>query len=57
MHQFDKCRRIFSDGEYAQAGATMTENLTDASLIVGVKKMPEKLFADGKSYLFFRYGL
>lgn len=32
--------RIFTDDEYERAGAVMTEDLSPASLIVGVKEIP-----------------
>ena len=46
-------KRIFSDSSYKEAGAKITQNLSDADLIFGVKEMPEDYFEDGKAYVFF----
>lgn len=47
--------RIFSDEQYKLAGATLTEDLAPANVIVGVKQVPvPELLAD-KTYLFFSH--
>jgi len=48
-------KRIFSDKEYKKVGAIVTEDLKDASLIIGVKQIPEEKIFPGKNYLFFSH--
>lgn len=48
-------KRIFSDQEYKEAGASITDDLSDSDLIFGVKEMPEDYFEDGKAYVFFSH--
>lgn len=48
-------RRIFSDSEYTAAGATITNDLSAASLIIGVKAVPIKNLLAEKSYMFFSH--
>ncbi len=48
-------RRIFSDEEYIRAGAMVKENLSDCSVIFGVKEMPLDFFEPGKTYVFFSH--
>jgi alpha-aminoadipic semialdehyde synthase len=45
--------RIFSNDEYIKAGALVDEDLSEACLILGIKKMPLKTIQPGKSYMFF----
>jgi alpha-aminoadipic semialdehyde synthase len=46
-------KRIFSDHEYEAAGATLQEDLSPCSLILGIKEVPpEKLIAD-KTFMYF----
>lgn len=45
--------RIFSNDEYIDAGATLSEDLSDACLILGIKKMSPASIQPGKSYMFF----
>jgi alpha-aminoadipic semialdehyde synthase len=47
--------RIFGDEEYAQAGARLAEELSDAPVILGVKEMPEEIFEPNKTYVFFSH--
>ena len=47
-------RRIFSDDEFRKAGATISDNLSNASLIVGVKQIKAQNIMKNKSYMFFR---
>lgn len=47
--------RAFSDQEFADAGATINEDLSECPIIIAVKEVPiKKLYAD-KTYLFFSH--
>lgn len=48
-------KRIFPDQEYNEAGAVVTNDLSDCDVIFGVKEMPEDYFAKGKAYVFFSH--
>ncbi len=48
-------KRIFSDNEFRNAGATIVDKISDASVIVGVKEMPIGFFEEGKTYIFFSH--
>ncbi|MDA3905154.1 MAG: bifunctional lysine ketoglutarate reductase /saccharopine dehydrogenase family protein [Bacteroidales bacterium] len=48
-------KRIFSDEEYSKAGAKVTKDISDASLIFGVKEMPLDYFEENKTYVFFSH--
>jgi alpha-aminoadipic semialdehyde synthase len=48
-------KRIFSDEEYLQAGAIISNDLRDCSVIFGVKEMPESFFEPDKTYVFFAH--
>jgi alpha-aminoadipic semialdehyde synthase len=48
-------RRVFPDKEYVRAGATMSENLSDAAVVVGVKEIPPELLQPGTAYVFFSH--
>lgn len=41
--------------EYISAGATVNEDLSEASLILGVKQVPADLLIPNKSYAFFSH--
>ena len=41
--------------EYERAGAVITEDLTPASLIIGVKAVPIDLLIPNKTYAFFSH--
>ena len=47
--------RIFTDEEYEDAGARLTEDLSSADLILGVKQVEEESLIPDKSYLFFAH--
>lgn len=47
--------RIFSDEQYALAGANVTEDLSPANVIVGVKQVPTKELLPEKTYMFFSH--
>lgn len=48
-------RRAYTMDEYERAGATITEDLTSASLIIGVKSVPIDLLIPNKTYAFFSH--
>lgn len=48
--------RIFSDEEFRRAGATISEDLSTADLILGVKQVEEDHLIPDKSYMFFSHG-
>jgi alpha-aminoadipic semialdehyde synthase len=48
-------RRVFRDKEYVRAGATMSENLAEAPVILGVKEIPPELFEPDTAYVFFSH--
>lgn len=47
--------RIFSDKEYIDAGATISENLSSCSIILAVKEIPINFIEKGKTYVFFSH--
>lgn len=47
--------RAYSDQEYADAGITLSDDLSDRDLILGVKEVPLDDLLPGKSYLFFSH--
>ena len=48
-------KRIFDDKEYLEAGAKVSENLDDCSIILGVKEIPVSFFQPDKTYVFFSH--
>jgi len=48
-------KRIFTDEEFAEAGAEVVEKLDKAGFIMGVKEMPLDFFQEGKTYIFFSH--
>ena len=48
-------RRAYTMDEYERAGAVITEDLTPASLIIGVKAVPIDLLVPDKTYAFFSH--
>ena len=48
-------RRAYTMHEYENAGAIITEDLSPASLIVGVKQVPIDLLLPDKTYAFFSH--
>lgn len=48
-------KRVFPDDQYKEAGASITTDISDAGLVMGVKEMPENCFEPGKAYLFFSH--
>ena len=47
--------RVFPDTEFEAVGARVAEDLSDCSVIIGVKEMPAEFFQPGKGYLFFSH--
>lgn len=48
-------RRIFSNDEYLAAGAEVTDDLTSANMIIGVKGVNKEKLIPNKSYMFFSH--
>ncbi|MCK4360660.1 MAG: hypothetical protein KAV70_02865 [Bacteroidales bacterium] len=48
-------KRIFKDEEFEKAGAIITNDLSKAPVIFGVKEIPESYFEKGKTYIFFSH--
>lgn len=47
--------RIFSDQEYINVGATISEDLSYCSVILAVKEIPINFIEKGKTYVFFSH--
>jgi len=47
--------RIFSDQEYIDVGAIITEDLSSCSAILAVKEIPINFIENGKTYIFFSH--
>lgn len=47
--------RIFDDKQYEQSGAIITENLSQAEIIFGVKEIPPEKILPDKTYVFFAH--
>jgi saccharopine dehydrogenase (NAD+, L-lysine-forming) len=47
--------RVFSDEEYRQAGAEISEDLSRAEVIYAVKEIPARLLQKNKTYVFFSH--
>ncbi|KAA0151799.1 hypothetical protein FNF31_06750 [Cafeteria roenbergensis] len=48
-------RRVFDDSEYAAAGAEVTEDLSPAATILGVKEVPPSALLKDRTYVFFSH--
>ncbi len=48
-------KRIFKNTEYEKAGALLTNDLSKAPVVFGVKEMPLSFFEEGKTYIFFSH--
>ncbi len=48
-------RRAFSDDEYRAAGATVSEDFSEAPFVFAVKEIPTKLLEAGKVYMYFSH--
>jgi len=49
--------RCFTDKQYAEQGCEISEDLSEASVILGVKEVPLNLLFDNKTYFFFSHTL
>ena len=47
--------RIFDDGEYANAGGTLSGTFDDAGIVMGVKEIPTRLLRQDQAYLYFSH--
>lgn len=47
--------RIFTDQEYADAGAEVSEDLSACDMVLAVKEIPSDLLREGKAYTFFSH--
>jgi alpha-aminoadipic semialdehyde synthase len=48
-------KRIFADEEYKNAGAKVTNDISNSSIVFGVKEMPIDYFDANKTYVFFSH--
>lgn len=48
-------RRIFSDSEYVAAGAEVTEDLSESTVVLGVKAVPKENLLPDKAYMMFSH--
>ena len=48
-------KRIFKDEEYEEVGARLVDEVTDSTVVLGVKEMPIDFFRDELTYIFFSY--
>eukprot|EP00501_MAST-03F_sp_TOSAG23-6_P000049 GSMAST32.ASY1.ANO1.50.1 assembled CDS len=48
-------RRVFTDHQYIEAGAEINEDVTPASLILGVKEVPQNELISDRTYMFFSH--
>ena len=48
-------RRVFANEEYAAAGARVTDDLSEATAIFGVKQVPVENLLPGRAYMFFSH--
>ncbi len=55
VHVQPSARRIFSDADYAEAGALLTRNLREADVILGVKEVPVGRILPDIAYCFFSH--
>jgi saccharopine dehydrogenase (NAD+, L-lysine forming) len=47
--------RCYSDKEYIDAGLTLSEDLSDCDILMGVKEVPVEQLIPNKTYLFFSH--
>lgn len=58
QHQFiieSSSTRCFSDADYAKLGFTVTKNVNDADIFLGIKEVPEEALIPYKTYFFFSH--
>jgi alanine dehydrogenase len=47
--------RCYSDEEYRRLNITVTDDIADCDLFIGVKEVPDHLLVPGKAYMFFSH--
>jgi saccharopine dehydrogenase (NAD+, L-lysine forming) len=47
--------RCFTDAEYSAEGITLSEDLSDCDILMGVKEVPPASLIEGKKYFFFSH--
>lgn len=47
--------RVFSDDEFREVGARVSEDVSDCGLVLGVKEIPAAAFQAGQTYAFFAH--
>ncbi|WP_153797198.1 NAD(P)-dependent oxidoreductase [Foetidibacter luteolus] len=47
--------RCFSDTEYEQAGISLSDDLSNCDILLGIKEVPVDMLMPGKTYLFFSH--
>ena len=47
--------RCYSNNEYEQSGVILKEDLSDCSLLLGIKEVPVNMLIADKTYLFFSH--
>ena len=47
--------RCYSDDEYKDAGITLSEDMRDCDILLGIKEVDKETFINGKTYLFFAH--
>ncbi|NOU48658.1 MAG: hypothetical protein HOO86_16580 [Bacteroidales bacterium] len=55
FHVQTSAKRAFTDDSFEDAGAKIVSSLENASVIFGVKEMPETFFEENKTYVFFSH--
>jgi alpha-aminoadipic semialdehyde synthase len=48
-------RRAFPDAAYAEAGASLSDDVRDCEVVLGIKEMPKDYFRTGGAYFFFSH--
>ena len=48
-------KRVFSDADYEKAGCIVTENISGADVMLGVKEVPVEALIPNKKYFFFSH--
>jgi alanine dehydrogenase len=48
-------RRAFPDAAYTEAGATLSDDVRDCEIVLGIKEMPTDYFRPGGAYVFFSH--
>src|ERR1043166_7113913 len=47
--------RSYTNDEYRAAGVSLSENLDDCDILIGIKEVPKDKLIPGKKYLFFSH--